>query len=608
MPQNKVISRIIILKLIIDQRYLAIKSLLLALFTSVLEGISTPIVMLILQELGGGLSNSSQLPRMVKNIVELYTIYPKSWHLLILVIVLMSLTIIKNAFLYFSNVSINNLQLNVGLLIRKVCIERFLKLEISFYNGSNIGTLLSFANEQAQRSELLSSQVIEIIREILMIFILLVVLIGLSPVLTIISIISLLLVSLLLKAVLSSVRYYGREAANSIDEFSSFITEMLSGIRVIKSFKSEFRELVRADKYLKNRYVAELQAFKYNSAMVPLTETAGITLLLLLLCVGSNVVSATGGGGLPLLLAYTYTLLRIIPRINHLNGLRSQIALFSGSLEVINDFLSSTDKLYLPDGQKPYKSLTSGINFENVSFAFATNSEPTLKNISFSVQKGTTTALIGSSGSGKSTLADLVMRFYDPDSGMIKINGIDLREYQIASWRNSIAMVSQETFLFHTSIRENIAYGCPQATELEIIEATKKAYAYEFIQELPEGFDTIVGERGARLSGGQRQRIAIARAILPDPDILILDEATSALDSNSERIVQKALEEVSRDRTVIVIAHRLSTIEKADNIVVMYNGRVAEQGTHEELLALEGEYWSLYKSQVSVKEQIIQST
>ncbi|MEH2424102.1 MAG: ABC transporter ATP-binding protein [Nostoc sp.] len=606
MLQNKAIS--ILIKLIIAQRYLAINSLILALFTSILEGISTPFVMLILQELGGGLFNISQIPIIIKNIVELYATFPKSWHLLILFVTLLSLTIIKNIFLYFSNININNLQLKVGFLLRKVCIERFLKLEVSFYNRSNIGTLLSFVNEQAQRSEILSSQVIEIIREMLMIFILLVVLIGLSPELTIISVISLLVISLLFKAVLNSVRIYGRKAANSIDEFSSFITELLSGIRVIKSFKSEFRELERADKYLTNRYVAELGAFKYNSAIVPLTETAGIILLLLLLGVGSSVVSATGGGGLPLLLTYTYTLLRIIPRINHLNSLRSQLALLSGSLEVIHDFLSSTDELHLPDGQKPYRGLTSGINFENVSFTFAANSEPTLKNISFPVKKGTITALIGSSGSGKSTLADLVMRFHDPDSGRIKIDGIDLREYQIASWRNAIAMVSQETFLFHTSIRENIAYGCPDATKLEIIEAAKKAYAYEFIQELPEGFDTIVGDRGARLSGGQRQRIAIARAILRDPDILILDEATSALDSNSERIVQRAIEEVSRDRTVIVIAHRLSTIEKADKIIVMYNGRVAEQGTHEELLALHSEYWSLYKSQVSVKEQIIQST
>jgi ABC-type multidrug transport system fused ATPase/permease subunit len=447
----------------------------------------------------------------------------------------------------------------------------------------------------------------EMIREILMIFILLAILVTLSPILTLITVISVLLVSFILKSVLGSVRIYGRKAANSIDELSSFVTELLSGIRVIKSFNSESSELKRADNFLKKRYIAELGAFKFNSAISPLTETAGIIILLLILMVGSILLSHKGGGSLPLLLAYIYTLLRIIPRINHLNNLRSQLALLSGSLEAIYNFLSSTNDLHLPNGQKIYRDSMSGISFQNVNFTFPSNTEPTLKNVSFNVEKGSTTALVGSSGSGKSTLVDLVMRFHDIDSGSIKIDEYDLRDYQIQSWRKSIAMVSQDTFLFHTSIRENIAYSRPDATDLEIIEAAKKAYAYEFIQELPQGFETVVGDRGSRLSGGQRQRIAIARAILRDPDLLILDEATSALDSTSERIVQKAIEEVSQDRTVIVIAHRLSTIEKADNIVVMDNGSIVEQGTHQELLALQGKYWSLYKSQISVDEQLIKS-
>ncbi|YAF95686.1 MAG: ABC transporter ATP-binding protein [Nodularia sp. CChRGM 3473] len=603
MLQTKTVK--ILINLINTQRYLAIQALVLAFFTSILEGVSTPLVMLVIQSLQGDISTSTQSSTLIREIAKIHANFPNQWHFIILVIILVSVTIIKNVCLYYSNINTNKLQLKIGFFIRKYCIERFLKLELSFYNQSNIGSLLSYVNEQAQRSEILASNLIEIIRELLMIFILLAVLVALSPVLTIISVITLLLVSLFLKSILNSVRIYGRKAAKSIDEFSSFITDLLSGIRVIKSFNSEFRELENADRFLEKRYEAELGAFKYKSAIVPLTETAGITLLLLLLGIGASVVAATGEGGLSLLLAYTYTLLRMIPRINHLNSLRSQLALLSGSLESIYNFISSTESLHLLDGQKPYKGLVSGINFENVTFTFPTNTEPTLKRINFNVEKGTITALVGSSGSGKSTLADLVMRFHDPDAGGIKIDGIDLREYQIASWRNSIAMVSQETFLFHSSIRENIAYGCPDATELEIVAAAKKAYAYDFIQKLPQGFDTITGDRGARLSGGQRQRIAIARAILRDPDILILDEATSALDSNSERIVQKAIEEVSRDRTVIVIAHRLSTIEKANKIVVMNQGEVAEQGTHQELLALQGKYWSLYKSQISVDEQAI---
>jgi ATP-binding cassette, subfamily B, bacterial MsbA len=187
------------------------------------------------------------------------------------------------------------------------------------------------------------------------------------------------------------------------------------------------------------------------------------------------------------------------------------------------------------------------------------------------------TAIIGPSGSGKSTLADLIMRFFDPGSGTIKVDGVDLREFKISAWRNAVAMVNQDTFLFHASVRDNITYGSPIATQQQIIEAAKKAYAYDFIQQLPEGFDTIVGNRGTKLSGGQRQRIAIARAFLRDPNILILDEATSALDTDSEEIVQQAIEGVSQNRTVIVIAHRLSTIEKADNILMLHDSRMVKQ-------------------------------
>jgi ATP-binding cassette, subfamily B, bacterial MsbA len=578
-------------------RYLAIQALLLATLVSVLEGSSTALVMPLLQSLSGTEIPIHQLPGFLQNLTGFYNSFPKQWYLLLLIITFFGITSLKNIFQYISNININDFQLKFGIAIRQKCIKRFLELELPFYSRSNLGELLSYVNEQTQRSETLSSCVLEIIREFIVIAVLLCVLITLSPILTLITTISLLLVIFLLKTIIKSVHYHGKKSAIAIEKFSSFITEILCGIRVIKSFNSEYTEIEHAEQHLQKRYEAEFTAFKYKSAIAPLTETAGISILLVLLALGSILLADGRGSTLPLLLTYTYTLLRMLPRINHLNTLRAQLALLSGSLEAIYGFLFSTENLHLPDGKQLYKNLVAGIDFENITFTFPSNSEPTLKKVSLQIKKGKTIALIGASGSGKSTLADLVMRFNDPDLGSIKIDGIDLREYQIGSWRKSLAMVSQDTFLFNTTIRENIAYACADTTELEVIEAAKKAYAYEFIQELPQGFDTIVGDRGTRLSGGQRQRIAIARAIIRDPDLLILDEATSALDSNSERIVQKAIEEVSRDRTVIVIAHRLSTIEKADQIVVLHNGEVAEQGTHQDLLALQGNYWNLYKSQ-----------
>jgi len=588
----------ILIKYTFLQKKLAIISLLLALVVSTLEGLSTPFVMLIIQNLGNTNSSITSTGLFAK-LSESYSFFSNEFRLSALIISFLILTILKNISLYFSSTSINDFQLRIGRSIRSSCIQRFFELELAFYNRSNLGELVSYVNEQSQRSELLSSHVIEICREVLTIFMLAIILVSLSPILTAINILCVLLGMVLIKIFLKRVQFYGNTVSKSIDRFSSFITESLSGIRVIKSFGSETRSLKCADSYLQERYEAEMQAFRYSSAIGPITETVGISILMLILSAGSF-VSRTDSDALPLLLTYSYTLLRLIPRINHLNSLRSSLALLSGSLESIHNFLDSTRDIHLADGKKVYKGLTSSICIENITFTFGGNTEPTLKNVDFVISKGSTTALVGASGSGKSTIVDLVMRFHDPNSGRILLDGIDLRDFKISSWRSRIAIVSQETFLFHASIRENIAYGRPDASDSEIIEASKKAYAYEFIQELPNGFETTVGDRGARLSGGQRQRIAIARAILLDPDVLILDEATSALDSNSERIVQKAIEEVSRDRTVIVIAHRLSTIEKANKIVVINNGCVAEQGSHRELLAFQGKYWALYESHVSM--------
>ncbi|MBD2772397.1 ABC transporter ATP-binding protein [Iningainema tapete] len=592
----------IFIKLMKPQQSLAIKALFLSCIVSFLEVVSTSLIMPFVQVLGSNKLATEKLPIFGKYLTTFYNTVPVRWQLLVITITFLIIISIKNIAQYFSNIKINDLQLIVGRTIRQNCVERFLELEFTYYSSSNLGKLLSYVNEQAQRSEYLSSSFIEIARELLVIFALLFLLINLSPTLTIFTTLSLLLVLLSLKFVIEKLHIYSYKAAKAIEDFSTFVTDMIRGIRVVKSFGLEQIKLEFAQQSLQNRYEAEMSAYKYNSAVAPLSESTGIAVLLLLLFVGSSLLPHSEGTALPLLLTYTLTLLRMLPRINHLNSLRSQLALLSGSVESIYSFLSSTSGLNLPNGSQVYSKLSSGIALENVTFQYSANSEPTLKNVTFQIKRGTTTAIVGSSGSGKSTLVDLVMRFHDANSGYIKVDGVELREFQISSWRSAIAMVSQDTFLFNSSVRENIAYGCPGATDLEIIEAAKKAYAYEFIQELPEKFDTIVGDSGTRLSGGQRQRIAIARAIIRNPDILILDEATSALDSNSERIVQKAIEEVSRSRTVITIAHRLSTIERADNIVILHNGCVVEQGTHQQLLSHRGTYWSLYQAQSSLHQ------
>jgi ATP-binding cassette subfamily B protein/subfamily B ATP-binding cassette protein MsbA len=265
-------------------------------------------------------------------------------------------------------------------------------------------------------------------------------------------------------------------------------------------------------------------------------------------------------------------------------------------MERVNEILQPDDKEWTRVGGKTFKSLAEKIEFEEVTLRYTPDQAPALRNLNFVMPRGSVTALVGSSGAGKSSIADLLTGLYDPTEGRITIDGVDLQKYSLVSWRENLGVVSQDTFVFNDPIIENIRYGKPEATEAEIIAATKAAQAHDFIMELPQGYQTVVGERGYRLSGGQRQRLALARAILKQPEVMILDEATSALDSQSERLVQQALAMFQEDRTVLVVAHRLSTITGADQILVLEQGEIVERGTHQELLN-RGErythYWQL---------------
>jgi subfamily B ATP-binding cassette protein MsbA len=287
---------------------------------------------------------------------------------------------------------------------------------------------------------------------------------------------------------------------------------------------------------------------------------------------------------------------RLVPIIQDVNGTRAVISSLHGSAENIKELLRTDNKTYFKNGKIEFSGLKRSIEFIDVDFGYDTKNL-VLKNITLSIERGKMTALVGASGAGKTTLADLIPRFYDPTQGKVLIDGIDLRQFEINSLRQKLAIVSQDTFIFNTSVRNNIVYGKEGATEQEIQEAARLANALEFIQDMPEGFETQLGDRGVRLSGGQRQRIAIARALLRNPEILILDEATSALDSVSERLIQESIEKLSVGRTVIAIAHRLINIMRADKVVVLEQGEIVEQGTYNELLALRGKLWDYHQIQ-----------
>lgn len=343
------------------------------------------------------------------------------------------------------------------------------------------------------------------------------------------------------------------------------------------------------------------RAFLYlrvvNEASRQMLELLVIGLLALLLLLGGTVLTVDQKALIPIVSTFILILYRMLPHVLGLNAQRTSVSSDLAAVRSVARILEIEDHSFVQDGHLPFDGLQDRIVFQNVTFQYLKRNQPALRDVSFEIRKGQTVALVGSSGAGKSTLADLLIRLYDPKQGRILVDGVDLRDLRLADWRRHVGVVSQDTFVFNETIAFNIGYGAQGCSQAEIEQAAKYANAHQFIMELPEGYQTRVGDRGVLLSGGQRQRIAIARAILRDPEILILDEATSALDSENERLIQAALDHLSQNRTSLVIAHRLSTILNADLIVVLEEGRVVEMGRHDDLLERGGRYAKLYHDQ-----------
>ena len=382
-----------------------------------------------------------------------------------------------------------------------------------------------------------------------------------------------------------------------IGEATSQLHETIAGVRIVKAFGME--------QFEKQRFGAKMQGImdtlmletKYSCLSHPMIEfLGGIGMAMIIWFGGTQVLqgNSTPGSFMSFLTALImlYEPVKGVSKINTTiqQGLAASTRIFT-LLDLQPDIRETAEAVVL----KPFKS---SIVFADVSFHYE-NNETVIKHLNLRVNRGEVLAVVGPSGSGKTTLANLLPRFYEVSQGAVRIDDVDIRQATFASLRSQMALVTQQTILFNDTVRNNIAYGRPDCPEEKIIEAARSAFALDFIMELPQGFDTIIGESGARLSGGQQQRISIARALLKDAPILILDEATSALDTESEREVQKALENLMQNRTTIVIAHRLSTIQNADRIIVLKDGQLVEEGTHGELLALRGEYSGLYHLQFS---------
>ena len=491
-------------------------------------------------------------------------------------------------------------QTNLTYRLRLRIFEQLQAFSLSYFSKTCSGNLINSLTGEIGRVSMAFGIISTFLTKGSMLIVFVVSMLLLSWQLTIISVMLFSLVSVGLSTLLRKVRETSFDITQANGRYSSVSLEFIHGIRTVQAFAAQDFERRRCKDASFQVLQTNNKAIVVQALIEPLSEGAGILMLLGILIGGFAFLIPNGYLQSASFLTFLFVLLRITPIIRFINTLRARFSRLYGSFDNIQQLLRTDDKPYFHNGKVQFVELKRAIEFVTVDFAYDAG-ESILQQISLTILRGQTVALVGASGAGKSTLADLIPRFYDPTQGKILIDGVDLREFDIKSLRQKLAVVSQDTFIFNGSVQDNIAYAMTELDEEAIWEAAHLANALDFIQKLPKGFDTPLGDRGVRLSGGQRQRIAIARALLRNPDILILDEATSALDSVSERLIQESIEKLSVGRTVIAIAHRLSTIMRADKVVVLEKGRIVEQGTYQELLLKRGQLWQYHQMQHEVE-------
>ena len=481
--------------------------------------------------------------------------------------------------------------------VRDRVFRQFMEMSYAEVSSYRIGNLSSYA-DQARYIELFVRELNTLASKSGLVLSYLVVLILVSWSMTLLTVMVLGGLALLLGRTIRRIRAAAKEYTLASVALNERTLEYLEGQRTVRAFGRTAHVLERVRDALRESIQAQRKGLILKAMISPVVQS----LTIITVAGGLGVALLVFGEGgvrdiLPRLAVFVLVLNRLMPQFGNINNSVARINDFMPPIERLAEILRTDDKEYLPSGTRPFEELREGVEFRNVGLTYRATKRHAVAGVSFDLPRGRMVALVGASGAGKSTLADLLLRFYDPSEGAILVDGVNLRELDTTAWRKRLGIVSQDTFIFNASVRDNIAFGKLDATDDEIMAAARAAQAHEFIERLSDGYATEIGDRGYRLSGGQRQRLAIARALLRDPDILILDEATSDLDSHSEALIQEALVRLRSERTVLAIAHRLSTVAMADEILVLSNGALAERGTHDELLARDGLYAHLWKLQ-----------
>ncbi|TSA24749.1 MAG: ABC transporter ATP-binding protein [Bacteroidetes bacterium] len=507
---------------------------------------------------------------------------------------------LRNLFRYLAMFFLAVVRNGVVKDLRNDLYKKILILPLGFYTEQRKGDIISRMTADVQEVEIsIMSSLEMIVRDPVQIITFVVTLFIISPQLTIFVLILLPVSGFLIGRIGKSLKRTSAKGQKKMGELLAVIEETISGLRIIKAFSAIPFADHRFQETNRNFFRIMVRLYRKRDLASPLSEFLSAVVLTILLWYGGRLVLAPENSlDAAVFLVYITIFSQVIPPAKSITQAYYNILKGAASMDRIEQVLAEPEIIEERPDAIPKKEFLERIDYADVSFRY--KAEPVLNHISLTIEKGKTIAVVGPSGAGKSTLADLLPRFYDIAEGEIRIDGIPIRDMVIDDLRGLMGIVSQETILFNDTVFNNIAFGMEHIGEEEVISAAKVANAHEFIIRMPEGYYTNIGDRGAKLSGGQRQRLSIARAVLKNPPILILDEATSALDTESERLVQQALENLMKNRTSIVIAHRLSTIQHAHEIIVLQNGNLVERGPHAELLARNGVYRKLYDLQMFV--------
>ena len=515
----------------------------------------------------------------------------------VLCITLLGSFFIKNIFLYIKNISVNIIQYRLITKLRGDLYSHLQKMSMSYFDKSKSGELSSIViNDVSKMRVAFGSGFHKIFIEPINILTFVSLLFIINVKLALISLIIVPLTGIVIVFIAKSIRRKSTRASQKIASIMNLMSENLNSIRIVKAFTMENQETEKFKLEQHKHFKLIFRQAKLSLVSAPITEFIGSIIAVSLLWIGGVDVLVDKSMNSEDFIRFILILFSALAPIKSLSNVGVKVQDGVAAADRVFGILNETPSIVSKSNAIIIKEFKKNIIFDKVRFRYDTSNE-VLKGVSFEFKRGVVLAIVGPSGAGKSTLADLLPRFYDINSGNIKIDGKDLKELDVNSLRRLMGIVSQDTILFNDSIEKNIAYGLKKYNFSDLERAAKTANAYEFIMDQPNGFGTIIGEKGTRLSGGQKQRLAIARAILKNPPILILDEATSSLDTESERLVQSALETLMRNRSVIVIAHRLSTIKRADHILVMDKGQIISEGNHDKLLSEKGLYTQLYKNQ-----------